>query len=524
MGIYLNPGNRAFQKTLNLKIYVDKTELIAYTNDVLGTRENYVSVSRPRRFGKSMTAEMLAAYYSRGVDSRDQFKMLKIGKDSSFEQHLNKYNVIFLNMQDFLSRTHDIYKMIELLENVVLRELLKAYPDVDYWDKEDLVGSLQDIYAEHEISFVFIIDEWDCIFREKKDNMGEQRIYLDFLRYLLKDKVYVGLAYMTGILPIKKYGTHSALNMFDEFSMTRSGNLAEFVGFTEDEVQTLCQRFDKDFHEIKRWYDGYLLDRGIHIYNPKSVIDAMESNMLKSFWTNTETYEALQVYVDLNLDGLKEAIMEMLAGGRCKIDTGTFQNDMTSFKSKDDVLTLLVHLGYLAFDESTESVFIPNEEVRGEFVRSIKTGGRPELIKMLQMSDQLIKDTLCMNEEKIAAAIDAVHSADTVPIHYNNEQALRSVIRRAYISCVEDFVELQELPAGKGYADVVYLPKRNSAMPVLLIELKWDKTAEGAIEQIKHRNYPQALAGYGGDILLVGINYDAKMKKHECKIEKIELE
>ncbi|MCI7099285.1 MAG: AAA family ATPase, partial [Lachnospiraceae bacterium] len=257
MGIYLNPRKRAFQKALKSQIYVDKSELIAYTNKVLDSEQQYVCVSRPRRFGKSMAANMLAAYYGRDADSKAEFEKLKIGKDASFLTHLNQYNVIFLNMQDFLSDKHDVEAMKIAIEKNILWDLLEEYPDIRYYDSENLVRTLSDIYNAVDIPFVFIIDEWDCIFREKKTDKEAQKVYLDFLRNLLKDKQYVALAYMTGILPIKKYGTHSALNMFDEFSMTNPKQLAEFVGFTESEVEDLCCQYGMDFEETKRWYDGY---------------------------------------------------------------------------------------------------------------------------------------------------------------------------------------------------------------------------------------------------------------------------
>lgn len=524
MGHYLNPGNEGFKRALRARIYVDKTEMIEYVNSVLGTDDGFICVSRPRRFGKSMAANMLAAYYDRSCNSEALFENLKISVKSSYREHLNQHDVIFLNIQQILSGAGSPDKVPDFAQKVVLKELLEAYPE--YVSEQDryLPSVLSNIYAgdkRENKGFVFILDEWDCIFREAKQDTEAQKLYLDFLKDLFKDRTYVNVAYMTGILPIKKYGTHSALNIFDEFSMTNPDVLTEFVGFTEEEVKDLCCRFDKDFNEVKRWYDGYIFDNDIHIYNPKSVVDAMKSKKFKSFWTNTETYEALQIYIDLNKDGLKEAIVEMLAGGKCRIDTGTFQNDMTSFKSKDDVLTLLVHLGYLAYDEAITSVFIPNEEVRGEFIRSVKNGRRPELVKLLQASEQLLQDTLNMDEEKVAAAIEAAHSAATAPLFYNNEQALRNVIRNAYISCIEEFSEIQELPSGTGYADVVYLPKKGSMMPLMIVELKWNRTADSAIEQIRERNYPQVFEGYGGDILLVGITYDEKMKKHACRIEKI---
>ena len=334
MGIYLNPGNESFQESIESQIYVDKTELIAYTNRVLKTRQKFVCVSRPRRFGKSMAAEMLAAYYGRNADSRKQFENLKIGKDASFMEHLNQYNVIFLNMQDFLSENSDIEDMQNAIEEAVLWDLQEEYPDIHYYKTDNLIRSLMDIYKAVNVPFIFIIDEWDCIFRENREDRNAQKIYLDFLRKLLKDKRYVALAYMTGILPIKKYGSHSALNMFDEFSMTNPKQLAEFVGFTESEVRELCTRYGMDFEETRRWYDGYHFQNVEHVYSPRSVVSAMLSRSFDNYWNQTETFEALRDYIVLNYAGLKDTVIELLAGEHKKIETGSFSNDMTTFQQR----------------------------------------------------------------------------------------------------------------------------------------------------------------------------------------------
>ena len=321
MGNYLNPDNSKFQEALNSDIYVDKTGLIRYTNSVLHTLQKNICVSRPRRFGKSMAANMLTAYYSKGCDSKELFSNLKIAKDTDFEKYLNKYDTIFLNMQEFLSRSKEIGQVIDRVRRMLLRELKNSYPDVDYFDDTDLVESLQDIYAATKQSFVIIIDEWDCVFREYQQDKKAQEEYLDFLRDFLKDKVYVALAYLTGILPIKKYGSHSALNMFTEYSMTDPGDLAEYFGFTEQEISALCEKYEMSFEEAKTWYDGYQLiahrqtgNEIYSIYSPKSVVEAMLRHKFGTYWNQTETYEALKIYIQMDMDGLKDSVVRMLAG------------------------------------------------------------------------------------------------------------------------------------------------------------------------------------------------------------------
>ena len=519
MGIYLNPGNNAFQRALNSKIYVDKSELIAYTNQVINTEQQYVCVSRPRRFGKSMAANMLAAYYGRDVDSKKQFEDLKIGKDASFLKHLNQYHVIFLNMQEFLSRTHDMEKMIALLQKCVLRDLKKAYPDIDYLDENDLIGVLLDVYEEVKIPFIFIIDEWDCVFRERRNEVDSQKVYLDFLRNLLKDRSYVALAYMTGILPIKKYGTHSALNMFDEFSMTNPKQLAEFVGFMESEVKELCVQYGMDFDETRRWYDGYRFEKLEHVYSPRSVVSAMLSKCFDNYWNQTETFEALRDYIAMNYSGLKDMIIELLAGEHKKVDTGSFSNDMTTFSTADDVLTLLVHLGYLGYDFSAKEVFVPNSEVASEFMRAVKAVGWQEVMNAVKKSENLLRATWNKDAEAVEKGIQEAHFETSI-LKYNDENALSCVIALAYYSAREYYTEIRELPTGKGFADIVYLPrKKHQDKPAIVVELKWDKSAEGAIAQIKEKKYGKALEEYRGNMLLVGINYDKQSKEHQCVIE-----
>lgn len=522
MGIYLNPDNEGFREAVDSEIYVDKSELLVYTNKVLGTEQKNLCVSRPRRFGKSMAAKMLSAYYSKGCDSKKLFDNKKIASALSYQEHLNKYNVIFLNMQNFLSNTHNIHNMIQSISLKVRTELLEEYGDVAEEKEELLSELLSHIYSKRKEKFVFIIDEWDCIFREKKVTEEGYAEYLDFLRNLLKDRTYVSLAYMTGILPIKKYGTHSALNMFTEFSMTNPRILADYVGFTEEEVMDLCERYGMDFDEAARWYDGYTFKRNAHIYSPKSVVDAMLNEEYDSYWSQTETYEALKIYIEMNFDGLKDSVIEMLSGGGVRINTATFHNDMTTFHSKDDVLTLLVHLGYLAYDFASQEVFIPNYEISGEFKTALQGAGWDDVVKAVDESEQLLRNTWNKRADLVAEALEQMH-LETSILAYNDENSLSCVVALAYYSARIYYTEIRELPTGEGYADIVYLPRKNHLdKPAMIVELKWDKSKKGAIRQIKERKYGKALEDYSGNLLLVGINYDRKTKKHECVIEEYE--
>lgn len=522
MGILLNPGNMDFKKAINSEIYVDKTELIKYTNKVINTEQQYVCVSRPRRFGKSMAANMLVAYYSRGCNSKEMFSSYKIAKADSFEKHLNKYNVIHINMVQYLSEAKNIEEMIKFIEEDAISDIAEAMPELIMPRRVTLTNVLDKVFDQFKIPFIFIIDEWDCIFRKNKADTDSQTVYLDFLRKLLKDQSYVALAYMTGILPIKKYGEHSAINIFYEYSMTNASPISEFTGFAEDEVKNICEKYNKDFGGMKRWYDGYCLD-GLSIYNPKSVVESVLRNSYSNYWTSTETYEALKEHIQRNFDGLKDKITKMIAGERVGVNTAKFQNDMTSLNSADDVLTLLVHLGYLTFKATNETgsgeVWIPNSEVRQEFINSIEDGGWENLIKSIKNSDRLLEATLNGDTDTVVELVERSHSENTSILQYNDENSLACVITLAYYSAQNKYIIHRELPTGKGFADIVFIPMRNVDLPAIVVELKHNKTSGAAIEQIKQKKYTEKIVQYTGEILLVGINYDDD-KGHTCVIEK----
>ena len=524
MGCYLNPYNEGFAESIRSKIYVDKTGLITYTNAYLNTKQKFICVSRPRRFGKSMTLEMLAAYYSRGCNSRELFQGLKIENESSFGEYLNKYDVICLNMQQFLIEAKN-GKATEYLEEEVLEEIREEYGEFLKRQDIGLANALRRIYEKTRKKFIFLIDEWDCVMRERQDSEEMQKQYLDFLRNLLKDQDYVALAYMTGILPVKKYGVHSALNMFTEYSMTDQDVFEEYTGFTEAEVKALCLRFHMNFEEVSSWYDGYELIKFQHVYNPKSVVEAMRRGRCSNYWTATETYEALKIYIDMNFDGLRDAVVQMLGRESVPVRTGKFKNDMRNLKTKDDALTLLIHLGYLAYDAVEEKAFIPNNEIMGEFENAISDGGWENIMKVITDSEDLLQNTLDGREEEVAAALDRAHMEIASNLDYNNEFALGCAVILAYWSARKDYRIIREMPAGYGYADIVFLPLPGRNKPAIIVELKYGKTVEVAIQQIKDKKYSDAWKGYTGEVVLVGINYDKDKKEagHSCRIERVKV-
>lgn len=526
MGIYLNPGNQMFQRALNAQFYVDKSGLLSFMNARLGLDSCFVAVSRPRRFGKSVDANMLVAYYSRGCDSRTQFEGLAVAEDPSFEEHLNAHDVIRVDAQRLIGRGGGIQNLVETFQACVLAEILREWPEAQPYLEGDLAGALELAADLKGSGFVFVIDEWDCPMREAADDEALQRRWLDFLRDLFKGAPYVDAAYMTGILPIKKHGCHSALNLFDEYSIVDPKDLAGLVGFDADEVRRLCGRFGMDYAQMERWYDGYLIGSGEdahHVYNPNSVARSIGSGHYSNYWTSTETYEALQVYIDMDFDGVQADLVAMLDGQRVSADVSTFNNTMTGVGSKDEVYALLVHLGYLGYDEDDESVFIPNEEIRREFRTAIRTGARPELARLVRDSRELQRRTLEGDEAYVADAVRRAHDSAAGPRYYNDEQALRAAVKLAYIWSVDDYLRVDELPGGRGYADLAFVPKPGSKLPPMLVELKWDRGADAAIDQIHARSYPAAFAELSGECVLAGVTYREGTDEHECRIERVEL-
>ncbi len=553
MGTYLNPGKAAYEEAVNSEIFVDKTEMIGYLNSVVRTKKKYVCVSRPRRFGKTMAADMVCAYYDSKTDSRELFEKRLIAtctttrsgsREVTWDEYMGKFDVIRLVMTDFFKAGMPIEEALVTIKTRVLDELEECYPGTKY-DVKDFAFSFDKFYRKSGRQFVIVIDEWDAVFRMLQDDAGGQRKYLDFLRDWLKDKPYIALAYMTGILPIKKYGEHSALNMFTEYSMEAPRQLAQYTGFTENEVEKLCKDYGMDYSDISSWYDGYIVsdwippekreeyrqgkyDRHqIHIYSPLSVVESMTTGQIKNYWNKTETYEALAEYIRKDYDGLKDAVALLMDGGRLKIDTSSYQNDMTTFHSRDDVLSLLIHLGYLGYDDENDEVFIPNREILDEFRTSTKSDEWIDTFRSFEISQELLKATWNSDAERVAELLEKAHDRAGNKT-YNDEAALSYAIQYAYYAGQKYYTMVPELDTGKGFADIIYLPApKYPDLPALLVELKYDKTAEGAISQIKSRNYPDRLEHYKGNILMVGINYDKDIpsgkpgfKHHSCVIEK----
>lgn len=533
MGTFINKGNLEFAE-LAASDYVDKTNLISIVNERLCKQGRYSCMTRCRRFGKSMAAKMLCAYYDKSCDSRELFNGLNIGKDPSFQTHLNKYNVLYLDVTTFTSQPRYHGKIVKTIQEKMIKEVKAAFPNVDYEDESDLMDSLVAIYNQTHERFYFIIDEWDAICREFPERRKfkdsptdivatEMDEYVMFLRRLFKtqssDLVFVG-AYLTGILPMIKYETESALNNFWEYSMIQPLQASACFGFTSNEVKALCQKSNMDFDELAAWYDGYQIGEEPSVFNPNSVMKATNVKKCSSFWAATGAYDKVAKYINLNYDGLRDDVINMLGGGRCSVDTTSFVNNMSVVRSKDDVFTVLIHLGYLAYDEKARKCYIPNKEVSGEWINAVKDNQWQEIVNTIQSSEKLLEHTLACDADKVAKSIDAAHVENTSILSYNDENSLSCVLSIAYIYAKNDYIIHRELPTGKGFADLVFVPRPYVDKPAMIVELKYDKDADTAIEQIHRKEYKGKVLEYTDNLLLVGINYDKDTKKHSCIIEK----
>ena len=518
----VNVDNLNFQMVRNSE-YVDKSDLITLTNNIINIEKRFICVTRPRRFGKSLTVKMLNAYYSKGCDSKDLFSDLKISSLPDFDKHLNQHDVIYLDMMEFADNKGNGANYLENLNSDVVSELKDTYPDLFEKDK---CYSLPEAVRCLKKRFIFIIDEWDFVFRQYPNNSQLHEDFIDLLRALFKGvgERFVELVYMTGILPIARYNTQSALNNFSEYTILNPGKFAKYYGFTEDEVKTLCERYNLDFETTKFWYDGYKVG-GYELYNPNSIIELINHGTFESYWSNTSAYGLVKEAINLNFEGLKEDIIKLCSGDTISIPLPEIKSYNTAdlnFKNKVAVYIYLVHLGYLGCNLDEGIIYVPNEETRLELLNSVKENHWPKFESALKLSEQVVAATYNKDAETVASLLSKIHEDKVPALEYNNESALRYVVLMAYLATESYYLApLNEFPTGKGFADIVYLPisANSKSKPALIIELKKDASAKAALEQIKERDYVSRVKEYTDNILLIGINYDSKNKQHTCEIE-----
>ena len=523
MGIYLNPGNENFREITRSELYVDKTMIIRETNRLMDSGNKFICMSRPRRFGKTVAGNTLCAYYSKGCDSAALFSRFKISRDPDFKEKLNRFNVIRIDMNSEYQNARIKDHLVKRLQDKILREMRHDFPEIAIDPEDSLADSILNIYSATGETFILLIDEYDVLVREQvSDKLFSE--YLSFLNGLFKSDTLrpaISLAYLTGILPVVRDKIQSKLNNFEEYTILDAENFAEYTGFTGKEVEALCLKHGLDYGECRQWYDGYR-QHGYEIYNPESVVKSIRKMSFGSYWGMTSTYEAIAERIRQNFAGTRDAVVLMLAGENVDVNVTRFMNTMTSFKTKDDVFTYLIHLGYLAYNLEDSTCRIPNREVRREWFNAIETEPDYEVTnKIIRSSKELLSETWAGNEDAVAKALDISHIHVTSNRSYNNEDALQSAIYLAYIYALNKYTVIKELTTGKGFADVVFIPLSKQD-PAMVIELKRNSCAESALDQIRNRQYYDCLEHYSGNLLFVGINYDGKEKTHTCAISRFD--
>ena len=541
MGIYVNPGDTMFRYSLNSKIYVDKSPMINELNEAIGTDDRFICMSRARRFGKTMMANLMAAYYSKDCNSREIFERLELSKQEGWDKYLNAVNVIQIDLQSFYSKTKDKSQVIDNLQTEVVDELREQFPSATLPTNAVIADAISIINKKLEETFIIIIDEYDVLIRDKSVPASICNEYIELLNALFKSNTTqkaISLAYLTGILPIFREIVQSKLNNFKEYTMLAPDQFALYFGFTENEVKKICREKNMDFEMCKLMYDGYVYEKPrelvgqpndndepvIHIFNPRSVIDAALSGKCRNYWVATSALEAITMYIDANIAGIQDDIKALLKGEKeIEVNTLRYNNNVERFATKDEIFTYLIHLGYLAYDPINQTCHIPNGEIRSAWLNIMSDAkGFEPIQRMLETSRQLIEATENGETEAVAKALDDSHADISSSLSYNRESTMQSAILMAYFYARKDYLVFSELASGCGYADVVLVPTVPQK-PVIIIELKKDGEPAVALEQIKTRNYAHAFRYHPGrEAVLVGITYDAESKHHRCLIEKME--
>ncbi len=518
MSEFIDYGNVDFMRVKKSN-FVDKSGLLNVLNENMDTENSFMCISRPRRFGKSVAAKMAYAYYDRSAKSDDLFADLEIAKSPDYKTHLNKYPTIYIDWNRFAAvKKKDV---VTVAQQMIVEDLKRSYPFLK--EKNILFDALNEINTETGDRFIMIIDEWDMLVRDEDKSICDE--YVNFLRSMFKtnsaNKIFP-LVYMTGILPIIKYETQPAMNNFREFSVITPGKTDKYYGFTRDEVKKICEENSMDFDRMQHAYDGYIVGKEKSIFNPNSVMLSVLYGNYDSYWSKSASYTSIEKYIHIDEENVKPKIEQLLNGEAIPIEVTSFRNDMKNVESSDDVFTLLAHLGYLSYNPENKSVMIPNTEVAGEFKHTISRSGWGWISRAMANSLTLLDRTISLDAEYVAKAFDNYRPEASSVLNINSEASMSAAIRMAYFAAGEDYRIIHELPTGKGFADMVFIPVNRPSRPAVVVELKYDKAADSAIDQIKRKDYPKSLKGFSRRIILVGVNYNKKESKHEVKMEVIE--
>lgn len=521
---FLNNVNEInqFSKTTKEKYFVDKSDLIEKMNELVGTASQYVCVTRPRRFGKTLNAMMLASYYSKNADFKKLFDKLEISKSSSYLEHLNKHNVVYMTFNQLPNTNCSYEEFIDRYTSFLQKDLSKTYPDVDFNEKMLMSDMFNQVYQKYSQNFIFILDEWDYIFNNNLFSEDDRKEFLRFLEDLLKDRPYVELVYMTGVLPIAKYSSGSALNMFKEYTMLNDSKYDKYFGFTLPEVESLCKKQNKvTFNELKAWYDGYKTSSGLDVFNPRSVVYALSDGVCQSYWTNTGPMDEILYYINSDIDAVKDDVVKMVSEVPLEIKLKGYSAEQKELNTRNQILSAMTIYGFLSY--CNETLRIPNKELRIKFDDALEDKSMGAVAEIVMKSNEMLLATIRKDTKTMEKLIQEAHDINIPVIKYHDENSLACIITLVYLSARSKYKIIREMPAGVGFADFIFYPNDKSK-PAFIIELKKDSTPNEALKQIQEKRYALALKDYTGQKLAVGIAYDSKLKKHSVKIEDISID
>lgn len=535
MGFYLNSNNPtdSYDREYNSPYFTDKSMILDELSGRIMTNTNYICITRPRRFGKTVMANMIASYFSRAKGGKDIFDHLKISRTSNYAKHCGQYDVIAISFNEMPSGCKSYSQYISRIEKRLKKDLAKHFPDADI-DMADAVWDiLKDINAsDSKNRFIFVLDEWDFIFHRDFISEEDKKDYMVFLSNLLKDKAYVALAYMTGILPISKYSSGSELNMFAEYTMASEELYSDYFGFVDAEVDELYARYLKKQPAplvtrkgIKDWYDGYHTKAGERVYNPRSVVLSLTNNNLGNYWTSSGPYDEIYYYVKNNVDAIRNDLAQMVAGMPVRANVQEYAAVSMNLTTKDEIFSAMVVYGFLSY--ANGSVSIPNRELMDKFCAMlVKEPSLGYVHQLARKSSEIIKAVLARDSAKVAEIIKFAHDTESPLLNYNSESELTILVTLVFLAARENWRIEREDKAGTGYVDFIFYPETDYNADAIILELKVNHTADEAIRQIRDRNYALRFNGrlgeppkYTGRVLGVGIAYNKETKEHTCKIE-----
>lgn len=535
MGVYLNsiaPYDK-YKIISEDPYFVDKSALLEELFPALGREQRFFCITRPRRFGKTVMANMIGAFFGKAKDSRHIFDGLKIAKSEQYLRYLNEYDVIYIDCSE-IPKECDCYKdYISRMEEGICHDLKEAYPNLAADPDKAVWDMLSLIFEETEQKFLFVIDEWDALFHMPFIRETDKRDYLLFLKALLKGKSYVEFAYMTGVLPIAKYSEGSELNMFLEYDMATKIRFSEYFGFSEEEVDKLFEKYVQSTanpritrKELAQWYDGYHTALGKCLYNPRSVVSALSNNQLAGYWTGSGAYDSVFYYIKNNIEDVRDDLGLMISGEHVETRIQEYAATAAELETRDQIYSAMVVYGLLTYEDG--EVFIPNRELMMKYEEMLlNKESLGYVYRLAKISSKMLKATLAGDTKTMAEILQYAHNTETPILSYNNEVELAAVVNLVYLAARDKYTVEREDKAGKGFVDFIFYPKKRN-QDCMILELKVDHTPEEAIRQIKDKGYVLRFQGklgelpeYTGRVLAVGIGYNKETKEHACSVEKL---